>query len=449
MLLKNIFLTIFCFTASYQNTFAITLSPKSFNTAKDHEVIEILSKVIFEEIYKKSKGLLNNKIDRNPKPFVKRAGSINGGNKGRAIIEAMKQKNREKLALKRGIHPSKVKAGADIVAIGKKDNKSLITKISKATKASGLESNQIIEIEALREKVMSDHRAWRIKHLPTLKDWEKQRESYFKNIMDYKKNHIVIPKVMPVSKEDMRRKLQTKIKKDSFFVAGAFGLAVRDQKRRPTCSAFAGIRSVEVLLAQNKVPKNLSEQYFYWSSKPKCQGQKCSERGSWVGHGLKFSEEGSGLDIPLEKDCPYQGRTKVFNETQIPLKRSCRRGAVQIKQFTYKKTLDGLMESLRANKVVVAGISLTPNFYKNTGLILQSEKDKGGKLDSHAAGHSIVIVGYMKLPSVLNEGRVCFITTNSWGSGWGYGGHACLSEKWLLNNRNINPFVSIEQVRVN
>ena len=95
---------------------------------------------------------------------------------------------------------------------------------------------------------------------------------------------------------------------------------------------------------------------------------------------------------------------------------------------------------------MVAGVKLTPNFYKNNGLILEKEKNIGGKMDSHSSGHSIAITGFMKLPSVLNEGSVCFIITNSWGSGWGYGGNACISEKWLLNNRNINPFVSVDSI---
>jgi C1A family cysteine protease len=52
----------------------------------------------------------------------------------------------------------------------------------------------------------------------------------------------------------------------------------------------------------------------------------------------------------------------------------------------------------------------------------------------------------MKIPSSLNEGKVCFITANSWGVGWGKGGHACLSEKWVKNFRFNIPFLAVEKV---
>ena len=42
----------------------------------------------------------------------------------------------------------------------------------------------------------------------------------------------------------------------------------------------------------------------------------------------------------------------------------------------------------------------------------------------------------MKLPSKLHktEGKFCFLTANSWGEGWGIGGHACLSENWIKHH---------------
>ncbi|MAE58814.1 MAG: hypothetical protein CME69_08040, partial [Halobacteriovorax sp.] len=63
-------------------------------------------------------------------------------------------------------------------------------------------------------------------------------------------------------------------------------------------------------------------------------------------------------------------------------------------------------------------------------------------------GHAVLLIGYIKLPKVLNEGSVCFITANSWGSGWGHGGYACLSEKWVLSQRQSNPFVVINSVSI-
>ena len=42
----------------------------------------------------------------------------------------------------------------------------------------------------------------------------------------------------------------------------------------------------------------------------------------------------------------------------------------------------------------------------------------------------------MKLPQKYwaQEGKMCFIIANSWGKGWGLGGHACLTETWVQNH---------------
>ncbi len=69
-------------------------------------------------------------------------------------------------------------------------------------------------------------------------------------------------------------------------------------------------------------------------------------------------------------------------------------------------------------------------------------------MDAHAAGHAVLFIGYMKLPKILNEGSVCFITANSWGIGWGHGGYSCLSEKWVINHRNRNPFVTVNALEM-
>jgi C1A family cysteine protease len=47
-----------------------------------------------------------------------------------------------------------------------------------------------------------------------------------------------------------------------------------------------------------------------------------------------------------------------------------------------------------------------------------------------------------------NEGTGCFLVTNSWGVGWGQGGHACVSEKWLKYHKRINPYVIIKGVKI-
>jgi C1A family cysteine protease len=437
--------------------FSSILVNKNQNSSKQTQLTEILTNIFYEELYKKTKGL-------SPEVEVKKSRvSLNNGLRGKMIIERMKQKNREKIARMRGFDPDKVKRGSDLVKLQKDDNKDILVKMNEEKKileekykdlppemrAKKVWQDQAkIEIENIRKKVLVDHKEWRKKHSKTLDEWEEKKKNYSKQTDEYKKTLINIPLVLPVSFKDIKKDVEIEITKDYHFVASSLVPEVRDQQFRPTCSSFAGVRSVEILLAQNQKKMDLSEQYFYWASKPRCQTRKCLNKGSWVGNGLKYSQEVGGLDIPLEKDCHYNQFPIPNNETQIPLKNSCSKGVVKIQNFKYLSTLDEVISSLKNDKPVVASIKLTPNFYKNKGIILAKESNIGGELNSHANGHAVLLVGYLKLPKILNEGSVCFITANSWGEGWGNGGYSCLSEKWMLENRKRNPFVVVDQIQI-
>ncbi len=381
--------------------------------------------------------------------------SVNDGKRGALIIERMKEANRKKLAKLRGQDPDKVKSGADLVKLQKEENKNLIKKIREAQKSKESEMTEAQwkksakeELERIRKKVISEHNKWKSKYKKELQEWSKSKKDYQKQTDQYARSLSDIPLVLPVSKKDLDKNLEKVIKKEAYFVSGSLVNDIRDQKYRPTCSAFAGIKQIETLLIQSGKQMNLSEQYFYWASKPKCQSSPCSNRGSWVGNGLKYSQNLKKLDISLERDCPYNTSSIANNETQLPLAKSCFQGAVRVKNFKYIKTLDEVMDSLDKQQVVFASIKLTENFYTTKGFVLERENNQKKVNDMHADGHAVPIIGYMKLPMALNEGKVCFMIANSWGTGWGKGGHGCLSEKWLLAHRSTNPFVIIESIEV-
>jgi C1A family cysteine protease len=439
------------------STFSALISAKDTNSAEQKRISEILTNVFYEEIFKRTKGL-------KPEIEVKKAKiSINEGRRGKMIIEMMKQRNRERLALKSGFDPSKVKSGSDLVKMKKEDNKILLKKMldeekKLEAKYAHLPANQRSvmiwqeqarnEMIVLRKKVQEEHKAWRKKHLKTLKIWDGKKVDYRGEVDNYKSNLINIPLILPVSKKDIKKDVEVKIVRDFNIVSSSLDVEIRDQKRRPTCSSFSGIRAMEVLLAQNNKQSDLSEQYFYWASKPDCQNKNCSKMGSWVGYGLKHSKESKRMDIPTETSCPYKPTSIVNNETQNPLKNSCATGKVKVNNFEYLKTLDHVINALKNNIAVMASIKLSPNFYDNKGLVLQKESKKKGSMDSHSKGHAVLLVGYMKLPKILNEGSVCFITANSWGLGWGHGGYSCLSEKWMIEHRNRNPFVTVNALEI-
>lgn len=402
----------------------ILLSSLTFNTNASSE--QFLLNSIYKEIYKR----LEKRQPAEPKRA--KVTSLNKGERGKLIVERLKALARARIAKKKGLDPRKFKSAQDIVKGSIADNKNFIKHITQIKK----------EMESIKQRTLKSSE-WSKKYQKLKKDWDKKKQEYVKNINIYQKNQFVIPLVLPVSKREQKKKTEIKINKEYSLVAGAFKIPIKDQKARPTCSAFTGIRAIEIQLAQKGKVYDLSEQYFYWASKSDCQRQTCSKKGSWVAYGYQHSEESQRLDIPMEYDCKYVKYSQNNNETQIPLASSCRNGQIKVTSFSYKKNLDQVVSSLLKNRPVVASVKLTPNFYKNNGLILASEKNIGPAMDSHAQGHSILLVGILKLPSSLNEGQYCFITANSWGEGWGKGGHSCLSENWLINQRQSNPFVIV------
>jgi|LULL01.1.fsa_nt_gb hypothetical protein len=430
----------------------------AFDNVKVHaseETKSVLMNTVYEEIYQRIKGIKPQDVIADSQT------SLNRGERGKMIIEKMKQKNREKLAIMRGHDPQKVSKGSDLVNLETKRNKKLLdqiknkqAEITEKFDLKNLSQAEKIqwqreakkEMEFVKQKVLNEHKNWKKKHIETLKKWAKEKNKYEQEVDSYKKTLIDIPLVLPVSQKEQTKRVEVKIMKENNIIPAAFFDSARDQKFRPTCSSFAAVRAIEILLAQDMKKVNLSEQYFYWASKPKCRLKKCGNKGSWAGYGFEYSQKQSRPDIPLEKDCRYKGFSQNGNETQIPLNSKCKKGFAKVESYKYLSTLDQVLLSLKKKKPVLASISLTPNFYKNTGLITWKERNLGEGMDSHADGHAVLLVGYIKLPKVLNEGNVCFITANSWGLGWGSGGHACVTEKWLLSQRKSNPFVVLQKV---
>lgn len=418
---------------------AKNLYPGDLSPAGNTDNVEIITNSIFEELIEVTKGL------KPPKELAPKKESINNMSRGKRMVEEMKRRNREALAKKNGINPDEVKSGSDLVKAAKEDNKQLVKEIHSAIKnVDDWQNLADSEINALKDRVISD---WKKKHAEKIKRWELEKKKFVKEKDKYEDTTFNLPLILPVDKKEKEKVVEVKIEKDYYVVPAAMSVSIRNQKYRPTCSAFAGVRTMEIMLAQHGQNVDLSEQYFYWASKEDCQTRPCSEPGSWVGYGLEHSRGQPSIDIPLEANCPYVSSSKRGNETQTPLKSSCEQGAIKIGDMSYLKTLDEVMKALDSKNAVVASLKMTPNFYTSRSLILYKDRANGGKLDSHSGGHAVTIVGYIKLPQVLDEGSVCFIVANSWGEGWGKGGYSCISEKWILNQRQDNPFVTVSYLK--
>jgi hypothetical protein len=126
-------------------------------------------------------------------------------------------------------------------------------------------------------------------------------------------------------------------------------------------------------------------------------------------------------------------------------------GVVKVESFRPLAGYYDVVDALQRNQPVVGGLKLSPNFYTTQGLIKYSDRYVGGSTDGHAAGHAVLFIGHMELPASLQneEGRHCLIISNSWGEGWGSGGHACVTEKWFEQYHIPNAFMAVESVATN
>lgn len=329
------------------------------------------------------------------------------------------------------------------VAEAKARNRAILAEKNKTSQPT----EELSQLEKWKKEEKETLQHWKKESADTLKQWQKEQDIFLGRIKIYQENTFIIPVTKEVIIEKKLKNLPS-----VHIVNGAFSVPIKDQYNRATCSAFAGVRALEVLLAQNRQVKDLSEQYFYWASKPKCHTSPCSEKGSWVNSALNHSKNQKMLDIPNESNCSYRGDVEDKNETQIPLGPECKLGLVKVETFTEVRTLADTIEKLKQNIPVIMAAKLSSNFYKNSGLVTlaDSTKDLGLKLDGHSLGHAFLGVGVVELPQKLKatEGDFCIIIANSWGKGWGAGGYACLSEKWLVKFRQPAPFVAVNKISI-
>jgi C1A family cysteine protease len=233
---------------------------------------------------------------------------------------------------------------------------------------------------------------------------------------------------------------------DFHVIPNALSLEVRDQKYRGTCTAFAGVRALEILLAQHGIGSDLSEHNFYFRSKPECQNYPCNENkeGGTLDKGLRIiSREG----VMAESNCRYHPNMDVNNitysnagENVSPPDTCVGQPVARSGSLTQLNTIDQLLNSLKNNRPVVAGVMLRKDdsFNNSSGLVERYDPKNVAARSLAPGGHAITLVGYIKLPPTMSrEGSYCVITTNSWDKWrWGSGGHACITEAWLKQNIN-------------
>ncbi len=336
--------------------------------------------------------------------------------------------------------PETLSRGQQIIEEAKAKNRAAIAQQKEKT------PEKLEGLDAWKAEVKKTHEGWKKEIQDQRLIWQKEQENFLRNIKDYQAStfEIPAPKIKIVEKKVTLSDIP-----EYHVVNAAFEVPVKDQGPRATCSAFAGVRALEIILAQNGINQSLSEQYFYWASKPKCQKLPCSEKGSWITTGLSYSQKQAFPDIPKTEMCPYSPVIDASNETQLPLKPTCLSGGAKVEKYEEIKTLSEVIEKIKKDIPVIMAAKLTPNFYLNQGLVtLEDSTKKIANMNHHSMGHAFLAVGVVELPEKLRakEGNYCLIVANSWGNGWGTGGHSCLTENWLLKFRQPSPFLTVTSV---
>lgn len=292
---------------------------------------------------------------------------------------------------------------------------------------------------AMEEEYADTKAAWEKEYKETVERWQRAKKVYEKNKDRYYQASIA-PEILSagLSASNLatlatpRKTLATMQPGDFHMLPRAARVPIRDQAFRGTCAAFAGVRAMESLLIQHNIRSDLSEHFFYWLSKEECQKTPCSEEksGSRFIDGLKKSQHFKFGIIP-EHACPYNPYQQPDNETQTPLRCRAVPGVIagEFKTFSHTKSIANVILN---NIPVMVGVRLTDNFGKDNLVTVSNVGKYNGETDpKHAGGHAVLAVGVIKLPPTLNEGEFCTIIANSWSEGWGAGGYACLSEKWM------------------
>ena len=192
------------------------------------------------------------------------------------------------------------------------------------------------------------------------------------------------------------------MKHDEFYIDNLDVVPVRNQGYRGTCAAFTGIGNIEYATLKSYPGEvssiDLSEQRFYYLSKPECQSSGCSlsEEGSWYGTGMEASLNNKDLIIPLETDCPYNS-SRGSNDLQTPQIGSCSTGSAKVMQLKTVNGAQAIINALETNKVAIPFASpLSGNWERNKGLITYEGSNHPGN-SNHAGGHAYLIVGYKKV----------------------------------------------------
>ena len=187
-------------------------------------------------------------------------------------------------------------------------------------------------------------------------------------------------------------------------------LKVRDQRRRPTCMAFAVSTAHE---RTHDATGHLSPEFIFFHAVRRSHGDPRRGIGRTAIKTALFDD-----GQPDETDWPYQPTNppSFADWSAPPNNLATRHGNIH---WSGGMTFRDLCTFLDANQVVVMVTHISDAFYQIDGQGL----DDGCTQETARAKHSVIAVGYGMTPT----GGDAVLVRNSWGPAWAEDGYAWIA----------------------
>jgi len=230
-----------------------------------------------------------------------------------------------------------------------------------------------------------------------------------------------------------------------------YGLYIKNQGRRPSCTAYAVVSALELQYANyTGNPVRFSEEYLIWATRQVMGVNNTQE--SFVQHlqeKAKYREEGFTLPqvmnglrsygiLPLQM-MPKQGIGEMDaidtpSDSQIEFAQT-----KQHIEFFFltaddkRQDIEGIIQLLNQGVPVVVGA----NWIAKTNLhYLNKQSTKDG------SRHAVTIVGYRNETGNIED--TTFYFKNSWGVHWGLGGYGLMTYDYVKENLFMSMFLTIQ-----
>jgi C1A family cysteine protease len=216
---------------------------------------------------------------------------------------------------------------------------------------------------------------------------------------------------------------------------------VSDQGGIGSCVANATCDALEIVmgLESSVFLTQLSRMHLYWLARA-ADGTTTKDDGTYIRSALRQANK---VGVCAEDEWPY-APAMVFQPP--PIRATVRASENKIAGYyridsTGRARLDDIAWAIRANHPVVFGTKVGKNWDAYApgaeALLPPDPKDKT------AGGHATILTGVIQ-----QGGRYRFLDRNSWGDGWGEGGHAWLDEDYLTWGKTGDIWVLTRMGRV-